>query len=100
MFDNANVGGSEFNFTADGASARARLVLGGEEADLRNIADGGAGDFTLVEQNGADFDVFDRDDTFADMNNDGFVMPESPAGVANPGAFDNLPVAPTPPVIP
>jgi hypothetical protein len=94
-FTNANAGGSEFTFTADGASARARLVLGGDDAALQNTADGGSGDFTLVESNGADFDVFDRDDTFNNLNNNGLVTP-----LPNAAAFDNLLIAPTPPSFP
>jgi hypothetical protein len=55
----------------------------------------GANEFNLVEAGGADFDVFDKTDLFNDARNNGAV-------VANPNeaAFDDLPVAPTPPVIP
>ncbi len=60
----------------------------------------GVGTYNLIEVPGSDFDVFERDDTFAGLRNIGTVAPQSPAGVANPGAFDDLLVAPTVPVIP
>lgn len=98
-FENVNAGGSDFDITADGAMARMRLNLGGDDVSEFNIA-GGVGEFNLIEDNGADFDVFDRDDTFAGSRNTGTVVPQSPAGIVNPAAFDDLPTAPPLPTVP
>jgi hypothetical protein len=94
IFDDANAGGSDFTMTGTGASARIRLSLGGDDvADFNTAA--GVGEFNLVEAAGADFDVFERDNTFADLRNNGLVIPNP-----NAGAFDNLPAAPPLPIGP
>lgn len=99
IFDDANAGGSDFTMTASGAQGRMRLNLGGDTAADFNSANG-VGTYNLIETGGADFDVFEKTDTFANARNNGTVAPQSPAGVANPGAFDDLLVAPPLPTVP
>jgi hypothetical protein len=98
-FDNADAAGSDFTMTASGAQARIRLNLGDDDpARFNNAA--GNGEFNLIEDAGADFDVFDRADTFAGLRNTGTVVPQSPAGIPNAAAFDDSPVAPPLPIAP
>jgi hypothetical protein len=99
MFDNGAAGGSDFTMTATGAQARVRLNLGDEDSALFNDAVG-TGVYNLIEEAGADFDVFELTDTFANMRNNGTVAPQSPAGVANAGAFQDAPAAPPIPTLP
>jgi hypothetical protein len=91
-FDNA--AGTDFDISSDGAAARMRLNLGGDPASPSdfNTAAGG-GQFELFENGGSDFDVFEMVDTFGNLRNNGTVD-------GNGGTYDDLPVAPVPPVIP
>ena len=100
-FANADAAGSDFTMTANGAQARIRLKLGDADPAGFNTA-GGNGEFNLIEDGAADFDVFEKDATFPPMNdrNNGAVVPQSPAGVVNAAAFDDSPVAPPLPVVP
>jgi hypothetical protein len=98
-FDDANAAGSDFTMTGTGAQARIRLNLGDDSSALFNNA-AGNGEYNLVEDAAADFDVFDKTDTFAGSRNTGTVVPQSPAGVPNAAAFDDSPVAPPLPVVP
>lgn len=93
-FANTDAGGSDFDMTAMGASARMRLNLGGDEAEEKNTA-GGVGDFNLIEVPGADFDVFELDDTFNNLRNNGTVVPDP-----NAAAFEPLPTPPPIPPVP
>ncbi len=98
-FSNSNGAGSDFTMTATGALARIRLKLG--DADPANFnSAAGNGDFNLVEDLGADFDVFELTETFLNNRNNDTVAPQSPAGVANPAAFQDSPVAPPLPTVP
>ncbi len=98
-FDNADAAGSDFTMTATGAQARIRLNLGDDDpARFNNAA--GNGEYNLIEDAGADFDVFELTDTFGGMRNIGTVVPQSPAGVPNAAAFDDSPVAPPLPTVP
>ena len=70
------------------------LNLGGNGAD-RNTASGGTSEYVLSELVGCRLNVFERDDTFANLRNTGTVVP-----LPNPAAFDDLPIAPTLPTVP
>jgi hypothetical protein len=94
MFDNADAAGSDFTMTANGAQGRIRLNLGDDDPALFNTA-AGNGEFNLLEAGGADFDVFEKDDTFNNLRNNGTVVP-----IPNAAAFDDAPVAPPLPVVP
>jgi hypothetical protein len=85
--------GEDFTMTSVNAQSRVRLNLGGEDADEMNTA-AGQGDFRLTETAG-DFDVFEKDDTFLNLRNNGTVVP-----IPNAAAFDDLLVPPVVPVIP
>jgi hypothetical protein len=93
-FDDSTSGGGDFFMFAEGAQSRIRLNLGGDDPDDFNTA-AGTGDFVIEEDVGADFDVFERDDTFAGLRNNGTVVP-----LPNAAAFDDSPVAPPLPVVP
>lgn len=85
---------NDFDMRTDSASGRIRLKLGDDDSSDMNTASGGAGTFIVRELSG-DFDVFERDDTFADLLNNGTVNTDP-----NDAAFDNLPVAPPLPTLP
>jgi hypothetical protein len=89
-FDNS--GGDDFVMSSNGAQARIRLSLGGEDAADFNTAAGG-GEFELFENAGSDFDIFRRDDTFNGLRNNGTVD-------GNGGTYDDSPVAPPLPAVP
>lgn len=94
-FDNSdptNVG-EDFTMTSVNAQSRIRLNLGGEDSTEMNNA-GGQGDFVLTETAG-DFDVYEKDDTFNNLRNNGTVVP-----IPNAAAFDDLLLPPVVPVIP
>jgi hypothetical protein len=91
-FDDANAGGSDFTMASNGAAARIRLELGGATAADFNTA-AGVGTFELFENGGSDFDIFERDDTFAGLRNNGTVD-------GNGGAYDNLAAPPPLPTVP
>lgn len=93
VFDNAGAG-TDFAIDANGAQARIRMNLGGDVAADFNTA-AGSGDYQVTVAGGATFDVFDRDDTFNDLRNNGDVVPNP-----NAGAFNNTAVAPPLPVVP
>ena len=95
-FDNGNAAAttSDFTMAATGAQARIRLNLGDDDPSLFNTA-AGAQEFNLVEAAGADFDVFEKTDTFAGLRNNGTVVPDP-----NAAAFDDSAVAPPLPVVP
>ncbi len=93
-FTNSNGAGGNVAITSNGAAAFMNLNLGGDGAD-RNTASGGTGEYVLSELVGSDFNVFERDDTFANLRNTGTVVP-----LPNAGAFDDLPVAPPLPTVP
>jgi hypothetical protein len=91
-FDNAGAG-EDFEMESVAAQSRVRLNLGGDaSADFNTAA--GSGDFVLTETAG-DFDVFERDDTFNNLRNNGNVVP-----LPNAAAFDDSPVAPPLPPVP
>ena len=92
-FDDANGGGQDFAMESSGAQSRIRLNLGGDTAADFNTA-AGVGNFQLTETSG-DFDVFEKTDTFANLRNNGTVVP-----LPNAAAFDDAPVAPPLPVVP
>jgi hypothetical protein len=91
-FDNAGAG-EDFEMESVAAQSRIRLNLGGDAAADFNTA-AGSGDFVLTETAG-DFDVFERDDTFNNLRNNGNVVP-----LPNAAAFDDSPVAPPLPPVP
>jgi hypothetical protein len=91
-FDNAGAG-EDFEMETVAAQSRIRLNLGGDlPADFNTAA--GSGDFVLTETLG-DFDVFERDDTFNNLRNNGTVVP-----LPNAAAFDDAAVAPPLPPVP
>jgi hypothetical protein len=97
VFTNAGAG-DDFVMRAAGTTSDVRLNLGDDSPALFNSA----GEYVLIEDlGGADFQLFDRNDTLAGLRNNGTVSPESPAGVANPGAFTDMGATPPPlPTVP
>jgi hypothetical protein len=89
-FDNAGAG-DDFVMATNDAQSRIRLNLGGDvPADFNTAA--GAGVFELFE-NAGDFDIFERDDTFGGLRNNGTVD-------GNGGTYDDSAVAPPLPPVP
>jgi hypothetical protein len=93
-FTNSDGAGVNFDMVSSGASAFARLNLGGDGAD-RNTASAGTGEFRLHELLGSDFDLFEQADTVNDLRNTGTVVTDP-----NDAAFDDDPVAPPLPTVP
>lgn len=95
-FDKRVAGGNDFDMRADGATARARLLLGGDDAAEMNTAAGIPNSFIVRELNGADFDIFDLANTITlDNRNIGPVDTDP-----NDAAFQDLPIVPTLPALP
>jgi hypothetical protein len=91
-------GGNDLDVRADGATARMRLNLGGDPVtsptDMNNAV--GTGTFVVRELNGADFDIFELDDTVVtDIRNNAAVNADPAAGV-----FQDLPAPPPLPTLP
>jgi hypothetical protein len=92
VFNDANAGGSDFTMASNGAQGRILLNLGGDvAADFNTPA--GVGQFELFENGGSDFDLFERDDTFNNLRNNGTVD-------GNGGTYDDSLVPPPLPVVP
>jgi hypothetical protein len=79
---------------SNGATAVMNLNLGGTGTDA-NAATGGATTYTLDEQAGSDFNVFEKANTFAGSRNSGTVIP-----MPLPTDFDDLATPPTLPTVP
>ncbi len=92
VFDDANVGGSDFTMEANGAQARILLNLGGDVAADFNTA-AGQGDYELFQNGGSTFNLFERDNTFANTRNNGTVN-------TNGGTYGNSATTPPLPPVP
>ena len=72
-FNNANVGGDNFDIASNSATTVINMHLN------NNTADGGVGNYTLRELNSSNFSIQERD-TVEARNNGGFTFDSLPAG--------------------
>ncbi len=92
-FADSNAGGQDFSMATSGAGGRILLNLGGTTASDFNTA-AGVGNFELTNTGGT-FNVFEKDNTFNNLRNNGTVVPNP-----NAAAFGDSATAPPLPTVP